>query len=94
MSTPPTLLRVNVASPGRRPFRLWLPLFLLWPLALVLGVLALALAALADVVLALAGRRYHRATLLLARGFATFGALPGTAIRISNDKSVTEIIVH
>jgi hypothetical protein len=39
---PPLFLTVRIREPGRRGFRLWLPLLLLWPILLPLLLLAAA----------------------------------------------------
>lgn len=94
MSLPPLVLDLRVLSPERRPFHLWLPLFLLWPLVLVLGVLALAGAAVADAVLIASGRRYHHYAVLLVRAFGMLGETRGTVIHIHNEKSAVDLTVH
>jgi hypothetical protein len=94
MKAPPMVLDLRVAAPDRRPFHLWLPLFLLWPLALVLGAVALVLTLLADAVLFLLGRRYHRYTVLLVRSFEVLGETRGTVIRISNQKTAVDMTVQ
>jgi hypothetical protein len=94
MSLPPLVLDLRVASSGRRPVHLWLPLFLLWPLALVVGVLALVLAIVADGVLFVLGRRYHHTTVLLVRSFTMLGETRGTVIRFSNEKTAVDMTVQ
>jgi hypothetical protein len=94
MNVPPMFLDLRVASPERRPFHLWLPLFLLWPLALALGVLALPITIVADVVLFLLGRRYYHYTILLARLLALFGETRGMVIRINNEKETVNLTVY
>ncbi len=94
MNLPPLVLDLRVVRPERRPFRLWLPLFLLWPLALVLGVLALAFTMVADGVLFVLGRRYHHYTILLVRSFATLGETRGMVFRFSNEKTAVDMTVQ
>jgi hypothetical protein len=94
MNVPPMFLDLRVASPERRPFHLWLPLFLLWPLALAFGVVALAVTIVADAVLLLSGRRYHHYTGLLLRSLATLGETRGMVIRVSNEKTAVDMTVH
>jgi hypothetical protein len=94
MNLPPMVLDLTVASSGRRPLHLWLPLFLLWPLALVVGVLALAVAIVADGVLFVLGRRFHHYTVLLVRSFTMLGETRGTAIRFSNAKTAVDMTVQ
>jgi hypothetical protein len=94
MSVPPMVLDLKVASSGRRPVHLWLPLFLLWPLALVFGVLALVLTLVADGVLFALGRRYHHNTVLLVRAFEALGETRGMAIRFSNEKTAVDMTVQ
>jgi hypothetical protein len=94
MTVPPLVLDLTVASSGRRPVHLWLPLFLLWPLGLVVAALALVLAIVADGVLFALGRRYHRYTVLLVRSFEVLGETRGTVIRISNQKTAVDMTVQ
>ena len=94
MNVPPMVLHLRVASPKRRPVRLWLPLFLLWPFALVLGALALLVAIIADGVLFALGRRYHHYSVLLVRSFQALGDTRGTVIRIDNEKATVDVTVQ
>jgi hypothetical protein len=63
---PPMVMRVQVREPGKRGFRIWLPLFLLWLVLALLAVPLLILALLADAVLVLAGRRLRLTRTILA----------------------------
>jgi hypothetical protein len=56
---------MRVQEPGKQPFGLWLPLFLLWPLVLVLAVVSFVVTILVDTVLLMAGQRYHHYTRFL-----------------------------
>jgi hypothetical protein len=91
MNVPPAILDLRISSAERRPFHLWLPLFLLWPLALALGVLALVLTILVDVVLLVLGRRYHHYTVLLARSFEALTEARGMVIRINDGKTAVDM---
>jgi hypothetical protein len=92
MSFPPAILNLRVASPRRRTFRLWLPVFLLWPLLLAFGLLALVFTLLADAVLLAAGRRYHHYSLLLFRLFEATVALRGLAVKVNGPRSDVHIV--
>ncbi|MFA4965228.1 MAG: hypothetical protein WC709_06280 [Thermoleophilia bacterium] len=94
MKVPPMIIDLRVTSSQRRPFHLWLPLFLLWPLALALGILALALTIVADAVLLLLGRRYHHYTALLVRSFGVLGETRGMVIRFTNEKTAVDMTVQ
>jgi hypothetical protein len=94
MNVPPMILDLKVASPDRRPVRLWLPLFLLWPLVLALGVLALVLTIAADVVLLLLGQRYHHYTVLLVLSFGALCETRGMVIRFNDSKTAVDMTVQ
>jgi hypothetical protein len=94
MNVPPTILNLKVASPDRRPFHLWLPLFLLWPLALALGIVSLVLTILVDVVLLILGQRYHHYTVLLVRAFEALTETRGMVIRVNDGKTAVDMTVQ
>lgn len=81
---PPYVIDLRVKSEEHRPFRLWLPLFLLWPLGLALLALALVFTILADVVLLLMGERYHHYSRFLLRSVGLLGELRGTTVYVQN----------
>ena len=87
VSVPPLVLDLRVAQEGRRPFRLWLPLFLLWPLALLVAGVALVVAALMDAAAAATGGRSRHATALVLGGAprAHRGARRGSRRRQQDD---------
>lgn len=91
---PPYLISMRIEAPERRPFRLWLPLFLLWPLFLVLGVLALVMTILADVVLWALGQRYHAYTLLLVGVLGLFAQLRDTSVHVKSADTLVDIAVR
>lgn len=93
MNVPPAMLDLRIASSERRPFHLWLPLFLLWPLAVALGVLALVLTILADVVLFVLGQRYHRYTILLLRSFEALTEARGMVISVKDGETAVDMTV-
>ena len=93
MSLPPLVLDLRVAAHGKRPVRLWLPLFLLWPLALVLWALAVVVALVADGILLAVGHSYHRYSVLLVRVGALLCHTSGTVIRISNERTAVDMTV-
>lgn len=89
---PPLTLWVRVERPDReRPFRLWLPLFLLWLVLLPLVVLVLAFTLVADAVLLLTGDRYHHYTLLLLGCFQTLAASRGTVVRVNGEHTIVRM---
>lgn len=94
MNVPPAILDLRIAHSGRRPWHLWIPLFLLWPLVLAIAILALVLTVLADVVLLLIGQRYHHYTILLARSFAALTELRGMAISFNDKETAVEMTVQ
>ncbi len=93
MSVPPLVLDLRVAQADRRPFRLWLPLFLLWPLVLVAFVVAVAVAAAMDAV-ALAGGRPHHTTAFVIGVFSALTDARGTEFDIENEKTTVHLTVH
>lgn len=93
MSVPPLVLDLRVVQADRRPFHLWLPLFLLWPLVLVVFVAAVAVAAVMDAV-ALASGRPHRTTPFVIGVFSTLTEARGTELDIENDKAIVHLTVH
>lgn len=94
MTLPAYLIDLTVVAPDRRPFHLWLPLFLLWPLLLVLAVLSLVLTILADIVLWAMGSTYHSYTLLLLGCFKLFADVRGTTVRVhTTDTNIDLTIV-
>jgi hypothetical protein len=92
MSLPPLVLDLRVAQPDRRPFHLWLPLFLLWPLVLVVFLVAVAVAAVMDAV-ALASGRPHRTTLFVIGVLSALTEARGTEFDIENDKASVHLTV-
>jgi uncharacterized membrane protein len=94
MILPPLSMWLDVASPGHRRVRLWLPLFLVWLLLVPLALLALVLAIVADLVLLLAGRPYHHYTLLLLGCFAVLAATRGTVVRVNGDDAVVDLAIY
>lgn len=93
MAAPPLAFRLRVASPGKRPVRLWLPVVVLWPLLALVLALPLLLALLVDLVLWLAGRRYHHYSLLIVRTLGLVTAARGTVIRINDGDSVIDLSI-
>ena len=93
MSVPPLVLDLRVAQADRRPFHLWLPLFLLWPLALVAFVVAVVVAAVLDAV-ALATGRPHRTTAFVIGMVAALSESSGTELDIENEKTTVHLTVH
>jgi hypothetical protein len=94
VNVPPLIVDLRVAQAGRRPFRLWLPLFLLWPLVAVLGALALAVAALMDAAAVATGGRSRHATALVLGVFGALAAARGTELDIDNDRTAVHLTVH
>lgn len=93
MIAPPYLIDMRVASDGKNPVHLWLPVFLLWPVVFVLGVLALVFTILVDIALMLAGQRYHHYTMLLLGAFFTFNELRGTTVRVHNPDTLLDLVI-
>lgn len=93
MSAPPLILDLRVAQADRRPFRLWLPLFLLWPLLLLAFVVAVVVAVVMDAV-ALASGRPHRTTAFVVGVLAALSEARGTEFDIENEKTTVHLTVH
>ena len=91
---PPYLLDLRIAESGKRPLRLWLPLFLLWPLGLVLLVLAFAIAIPLDVMLFVFGQRYHRYTLLLLGCLEMLSQTRGLTAYVCGDNATVDMTVR
>jgi len=94
MNAPPAILDMRITPHDGRPFRLWLPLFLLWPVVLVLGILALVFTILADFVLIVLGAPYHRYTLLVARSFMALNDTRGMVIRVHDKDAAVDMTVQ
>jgi hypothetical protein len=93
MTVPPLILDLRGTRADGRPFRVWLPLFLLWPVALVLGGLAVVAAAVVDAV-AFASGRQVRATRLVLGVLGMLAAARGTEFDIDNDKTAVHLTVR
>lgn len=91
MSVPPLLLYLRVGTAQKPGTGLWLPLFLVWLLLLPIVVLAAAITIVADVVLFLAGRQYHRYTLLLVGALGLLGETRGMTVRIRTKENVVDM---
>ncbi len=87
MNIPPAILRMSFPRSDGRPFRLWLPLFLLWPLLWLIELLVLVAAVVVDSILLLSGQRYHHFTLLLLRCFGLLGDTRGIVIRVNSTEA-------
>lgn len=93
MNLPVYLIDMTIAPNDRRPFRLWLPLFLLWPLLLVFAVLSLVLTILADIALWAMGRPYHRYTLLLIGCFQLLAEVRGTSVHVHTTETLVDLTI-
>jgi hypothetical protein len=94
MSVPPLVVDLRVAREGRRPFHVWLPLFLLWPLVAALGAIALAVAALMDAAAVATGGRPRHATALVLGVFGALSAARGTELDIDNATTAVHLTVY
>lgn len=90
----PLVVRLRVATPGRRRVRLWIPAVLLWPLLLALAVLALVLTTLADLVLRLSGQPSCHATGLLWWSLGALAQCRGMRLSIENRTTCVRVAVH
>lgn len=79
---PPSIIDMRFESPGKKPFHIWLPLFLLWPLVLLVVALGLCLTIPTDFILVVAGQRYHHYSALWLRLFWFLADLNGMVLRI------------
>ena len=93
MTMLPMLMRLRVASPGRRGVRLWLPLFLLWPLVLLLLALPLLIAIVVDVSLWLAGHTYHHYSVLIVRTLGLLGETRGLVVHANDGETAIDLTV-
>ncbi len=91
---PPWSMWVHVASPDRRDFRMWLPLFLVWLILLPIVLLAFVISVVVDVALFVTGHSYHHYTLLLLRCLGLIADTRGMAIRVHGDRSIVDVTVQ
>jgi len=91
---PPLSMWLYVEKPQHRPWRLWLPLFLVWLILLPLMLLVLLLAVVVDVVLFAIGEPYHHYSLLLVRALAALADTRGSVIRVRTKDAVVDMTIQ
>ena len=95
MILPPLVLSLRVREPGRRGFRIWLPLLILWPLLLPLALLLLAVCAAVDLILWLGRADFHHFSRLLLLVFRLLAETRGTRVSIrESGAAVVHVVVH
>lgn len=94
MNVPPYAIDVRVVEPGRRGFRIWIPMFLLWPLLFVLGVIALLVTILVDATLFAAGQRYHHYSAFLLRSFDALAETRGLKVYAKDEDTTVDVTVR
>jgi hypothetical protein len=91
---PPYLFNLRIYEPGKRPIRLWLPVFLLWPLGIVFFALAFVVSIVLDVLLFIFGQRYHHYTLFLVGCLDLLSQTRGTTACIRSTKATVDLTVR
>lgn len=93
MNMPLYAFDLSVAQPGRRPFHIWLPLFLLWPIVIVLLLPVFAVTIVLDVLLFLFGGRYHRYTLFVVGCLDLLGETRGLTVHVRDKDAAVDMTV-
>jgi len=91
MSAPPLVMSLRMTRADRRPFRIWLPLFLLYPLLLVLVILALVFTIIADAALSMSRQRYHHYSRLLLGSLGAMAQARGLSVHVVGDDSAFDL---
>jgi hypothetical protein len=91
MSAPPMVMSLRMTRVDHKPFRLWLPLFLLYPLLLVLVLLALVFTIVADAALMMSRQRYHHYSRLLMGSLSAMVQARGLKIYVHGDDSTVDL---
>jgi hypothetical protein len=92
---PPYLFDMRITEQGKRPIRLWLPVFLLWPLGLVFLALAFVITIVLDVLLLVFGQRYHHYTRFLVGSLDLLSQTRGTTVYVrSSTKTTVDLTVR
>ncbi len=94
MRMPPAIFDLRVADSGKRPFRIWLPVFLLWPLAIVLFVLGFVVTILVDIVLVIFGQRFHGYTMFLLGCLDLLTETHGLTVYVRNENTYVDLTVR
>lgn len=91
MSAPPMVMSLRVTRAEGKPFRLWLPLFLLYPLLLVLVLLALVFTIIADAALMMSRQRYRHYSRLLLGSLGAMAQARGLKVYVHGDDSTVDL---